>query len=406
MNRLPSLAVRNVGRNRRRSLITGITIALGVTMVVLVQGLNAALTRAFTDDVVEGRVGALQVHRAGFVDNTDAVPTKLNLPYDDAFIARLEAAPHVKGVTGRIQFTGLVSNGTAQTMFIGRGLDLVREPRACPRAATVVKAGGSPLAPGDGTAVLVGDELAGSFDARVGTTLSVQTTSPSGRANALDLKVKGLTTSSFPFENKRVLTVPLPVAQELLGLDGRVTEYALAVDDIAHVDETAAALRRELGPEYEVHTWLELQPFVRDIIARFHVILGVITAVLIIIVLTGIVNTMLMSVFERVREIGTLLAIGVRRRQVAQLFLIEAATLGLLGSLVGAAAGSALVSALGERGLPVRLSGVSAVHELHPTVSPGFVVFAILLAVGGTLVASLTPSLRAARLNPVDALRS
>lgn len=406
MNRLPSLAVRNVGRNRRRTLITGITIAFGVMMIVFVQGLNHGLTGAFSDDVVRGRVGALQVHRAGFVDNTDAVPTRLNLPYSPELVARLKAAPHVKAVTGRVQFNGLVSNGTSQTMFIGRGIDLAHEEETCPRSRAIILPGGAPLAAGEPNTVLVGAELADSFGLTPGKSVNLQTTSPAGRANALDLTVKGLSTSTFPFENKRVLTVPLETAQALLGLEGRVTEYALAVDDLSKVDEAAAALRASLGPEYEVHTWLELQPFVRDIITRFHIILGVVMTVLIVIVLTGIINTMLMSVFERVREIGTLLAIGVRRRQIAQLFLVEAATIGLVGSVLGALVGWAVVSAVGSRGLTIKLTGLSAVNVVRPAVTFDFVLLAIALAVVGTLIASLTPSLRASKLNPVDALRA
>jgi putative ABC transport system permease protein len=406
MNRLPSLAVRNVGRNRRRSVITGVTILFGVMMVIFVRGLTEGLTASMAADVVEGRLGALQVHRAGFVDNLDAVPTRLNLPHSPELLARLAAVPHVRAVTARVQFNGLVGNGLAQTMFIGRGVDVAQESAVCPRAASVVLPGGRPLARGQPNTVLVGAELAASLKATPGQLLNLQTTSPSGRANALDLTVTGLTTSSFPFENKRVVTVPLETAQALLGLEGRVTEYAVAVDDLSRVDEVAAALRRELGDGYEVHTWLELQPFVRDLLVRFRMILAIVSAVLIVIVLTGIVNTMLMAVFERVREIGTLLAVGVRRAQVAQLFLTEAATIGLLGGVGGALAGEGLVAVIAHRGITVKLQGLSGVNVVRPQVTLAFVGVTVALAVVCTLLAALVPSLRASKLNPVDALRA
>lgn len=404
-SRLPKLALRNVGRNRRRSLITGVTIVFGVAMVLLVRGFTDGMARMMVKDVVEGRSGAIQVHRAGYIENVDSVPTRLNLPYDDGLRGRIAAVPHVRGVTGRVTFNGLVSNGSQQTMFIGRGLDLGHELEVCPNARTLVSVG-APLEPGEGAAALLGVELGNSFHLSPGQTVTLQSTSPAGRSNALDLTLKGLTTSSFPFENKRVVTLPLQTAQQLVGLEGRVTEYVVAVDDLAFLDVTADALRGALGPEYEVHTWRELQPFVRDLISRQDFVLGAIAFVLFIIVLTGIINTMLMSVFERVREIGTLLAVGVRRRQVLQMFLIEAGVIGAAGGLLGTALGRALVFGFAAKGIPLQLSGISSANVLRPFVTLQFTLAAIVVAVLGAVGAALWPAYRASRLNPVEALRS
>src|SRR5207249_9905537 len=139
--------------------------------------------------------------------------------------------------------------------------------------------------------------------------------------------------------NKRVVTLPLATAQSLVGLEGRVTEYAVGLKDTDRAEEIAAKLQALLGPEYEVHTWRELQPFVRDVINRQNFVLGLIGTVLFVIVLTVIINTLLMTVFERVREIGTMLAVGVRRRQILWLFVLEAAVLGAIGGVLGAVLG-------------------------------------------------------------------
>ncbi len=406
MSRLPELALRNVGRNRRRTVITALTIVFGVAMVVTVRGVMWGLQSMMISDTVEGRLGALQVHRAGYLDNVDSVPLSLSLPYEPALLDRVRKVPHVTGVTGRILFNGLVSNGLAQTMFVGRGLDLEREAAVCPKMATTVRTGGAPLAKGDEAQVLLGFELGQSFGVEPGKTVALQTTSPSGRANSLDLTVKGLSTSAFPMENKRVVTVTLPTAQALLGLEGRVTELAVSVDDLERVDEVAAALRSELGPDYEVHGWRELQPFLRDIIARQNFVLGAVATILLVIVLTSIVNTMLMSVFERVREIGTLLAVGVRRAQVMTIFLIEAAAIGALGGVLGAAAGRTIVAVVAALGIRFELSGLGAVNVLRPQVTWTFVGSAVVVALVAALGAALWPAWRASRMNPVDALRN
>jgi len=406
MSQFPKLAARNVGRNRRRSLITGMAIIVCVGMVVILKGFIDGVRNLMVADVVEGRAGALQVHKKGFVDNIEAVPTRMNIAYTPELVAKMKAVPGVKGVTGRMMFNGLIGNGLTQTMFVGRGLDLEHEEEACPRSKASVKAGGQPLLPGDTTHTLVGFELAESFSVALGKTVNVQSSSPTGRSNSMDLTVKGFSSSSFPFENKRVITVPLATAQELLGLQGRVTEYAIAVDDLDRLEQIRDQLRVALGPEFEVHTWQELNTFVRDLIARQDIIMAAIAFVLFIIALTVIGNTMLMSVFERVREIGTLLAVGVRRIQVLQLFVLEAAMLGLMGGFVGAALGQVVLNAIAAIGIPLEMPGTSSVALLRPHTSWSYTGIAVVVAVLGALVASALPARRASRLNPVEALRN
>jgi putative ABC transport system permease protein len=222
----------------------------------------------------------------------------------------------------------------------------------------------------------------------------------------MDLKVTGFSTSSFPFENKRVIAVPLATAQALLGLEGRVTEYALAVDDLEHLEALRDQVQAAVGPDYEVHTWKEIQTFVRDIINRQNFIMGAIAAVLFIIALSVIANTMLMSVFERVREIGTLLAVGVRRAQVQQLFIIEAAVLGLVGGVLGAVFGRTVLFIIATIGIPMALPGTSGEAMLRPQVSVRFVVSAVVVAIIGAVLAAALPARRASKLDPVQALRS
>lgn len=407
MTGLLSLAVRNVRRNRRRSAITLGAIILGVTSAVVLRGFSEGFLNLVVDDVVNGRVGALQVHRAGYLDSAESVPLDLDLPHSPELLDKLRAIEGVKAVTPRLAFTGLVSNGVAQTTFIGRGLQLGTEREVCPRFGFDVRTGGQPLVPGDTGAALVGYELAESFGLKPPDGLiTLASSSPHGRANSLTVTTKGLTQSGAPFENKRVVTVPLALAQDLLGMHGRVTEYALAVDDLDQTEAVAGRVRAALGPGFEVHTWNELQPFVRDLLVRQRFIFALVTFILFVIVLTGIVNTMLMSVFERVREIGTMMAVGVKRRQVLTLFLLESATLGLFGGLLGGVVGRLAVHALHVQGIPMKVIGSSTASLLRPTLPFEQVILAALLAALGALLAALYPAWKASRLSPVEALRS
>jgi putative ABC transport system permease protein len=406
MSRLPAMAARNVGRNRRRSAITGIAILFGVLAILFLRGFIEGTQKLMTDDVVKGRSGALQIHKKGFIDSKEASPTSLNMPYDQALLDRIRAVPNVTAAAGRIQFQGLISNGTTQTMVVARGVDLEREKQVTPLNDTTVMEGGRNLKPGDQKYGLIGFELGETFHIKPGQTVTVQTSSPGGRSNAVDVEVVGMTSSNFPFENKRVMTLPLKSAQALVGLEGRVTEIAVGVNDLSELNATVAALEKELGPEFEVHPWQTLQPFVRDVINRQALVLGFISFVLAVIVITGIINTMLMSVFERVREIGTLLAVGVRRRQVMGLFILEGGLLGVVGGVTGAVLAKLILAAIAAKGIPLQLASTSAKSMLRPDASFKWVIGAVVVAIVGSILASMWPAFRASRLNPVDALRN
>jgi putative ABC transport system permease protein len=406
MTRFLALAARNVARNRRRSAITLGAILFGVAAVVLLKGMVGGFVNLLVESVVEGKVGALQIHRKGYVGNLENLPLELNMAMSPELLEQVKAVPGVKAVAGRIQFTGLVSNGASQTMFVGRAIEPSRELAVCPQGGSDVAQGGAGLVDGDGALALLGFELAKSFRAVPTSFVTLSSSSPEGRANSVDVQVKGITTSGFAFENKRVMTVPLTLAQEILGMPGKVTELVVAVNDLKELEIVKARLEAALGSELEVHTWYQIQPFFKDVVNQQTVIFGLVCLILFVIVLTGILNTMLMSVFERVREIGTMLACGVRRRQVLTLFVLEALVLGILGGFLGGAFGRAVVAVIARQGLPFNMIGASKKALLRPAIEWPFIFESIAVAIVGVMLAAAYPAWKASRMNPVDALRS
>jgi putative ABC transport system permease protein len=235
--------------------------------------------------------------------------------------------------------------------------------------------------------------------------VALLTSDRDGVMNAVEVEVTGtIEDAGLLAAEKKVAYVPLAAVQELLRMQGRATELAVAVDDLGRVDEVAASLRAALGPGFEVSTWRDFAHF-DDEARQFRKRVGTWTSsVFLVVALLGIANTMLMSVRERTREVGTMMAVGMRRRHILALFLAEAATIGLLGGLLGLLAGGALVHHFGQTGIRLPAEGTTSILELHPYVTASYMARTLLVAVLGAALAALYPALRASRLRPIEAL--
>lgn len=394
------IALRNVLRNRRRTFITLAALLLGVSVMVSIDGIVNGLQRAMIDSVVDAGIGALQIHRAGYMKNVLASPLTLDFELDDALIEKVRSVPGVKAVAPRIQFAANVSVGETTLFIAASALDPELEPAVTPtRDRTFTE--GSRFVPGNG--VLFSREVAEALELPKGAEGVLLAPDREGALNGALVTYAGEINRTTPGE-KKFAYVPLAVAQELLRMEGRVTELAVAVDDPEAVEEVAARLRAALGPEFEVHTWDEVAVFVTTIMNRQNFVLGFIGVVFLLLMLLGVANTMLMSVLERTREIGTMMAVGVRRGSLAALFLFEALAIGAAGGVLGAAVGAVITLLLDARGLEFSPPGATVPFHVQPYVTAGYLLQVVLLAGAGSVMFALYPAFRASRLRPVQAL--
>jgi putative ABC transport system permease protein len=400
------LAGRNVTRNRARSALTFGAIFFGVALTILLAGFGNGLGTLMRNDIVLAKMGAIQVHRKGYADQKDNQPLKLDLPEGGELAARMRAVPGVVSVAPRLVFGGLVNNGTEATMFVGRGLDPQFEYQTLPWATKDIS--GKPISPDMPNTGVIGAELAAAMRVPLGGSVILQATTQSGRQNALDLDIGGSLDNANAFESKRFLHVPLAFAQSLTRMPGRATEYAIRVADTNQIDQVAAALRRALGPTYDVETWAQLQPNMADVITFQRIVIAIVSVVFLIIVVFGVVNTMVMSVLERTREIGTMMAVGVKRARIGVLFLLEAAILATLGASAGAGFGRGIVALITAKGgfAFAAPGSVSARYHLVPVIPPAIIALAVGTSILGALCAALYPAWKATRLRPVEALRA
>ncbi len=406
------LAARNLVRNRRRSLLAGATVIVGVAAILFCKAYVDGLERLILDFVIDAREGAMQVQRTGYGASRDLAPLSLDLPATGELAARIAAAPGVSAAAPRLRFVGLLSNGAATTGLAGLGVDPAAEAAVCPRGpgARGGPVDGPGLTAADADEVVIGQGLADSLHLRVGSSVTLMAQTRGGSLDTADVVVAGVYHFPDPIEDKHLAVIPLAVAQRLVHMEGRATTFAVATRarGTAAIDAAATALRAALvgvEPAVELHPWHELSPYLRDVMSMEGELMGVIVIVVFMLVVAGIVNTVLMSVLERTREIGTLMALGLRRRGVLRLFVSESLLLAVAAALVGVAAGAALVALLGKDGLAFDLPGAGIVR-VFPRFAPRYIAWALLAAIGGGVLGGLVPARRAARLRPVEALRS
>ena len=397
------IALRNVFRNRRRSLITFSAVFLALGIMVSIRGFLNGLQATLRESVVQGQTGALQVHKAGFLKSVNAT-LEMSIPSDAAFLAKIAAVPGVKSVTARIMFGGMANANDISTAAMFTAIDPVHEVEVCPRRNDMIYRGKGLRGSGP-TAAVLSPELAANLGVKIGQRATVLTSDRDGVMNALDFDVVGeYGQPGLPLPDKKLGFVPLPFAQELLRMEGRATEIAIGIHHYDDAETLKPVLQAALGSEYEVSTWHDIASYVDDAITMQNFILNLIAGVFLFVALLGITNTMLMSVLERTREIGTMMSVGVRRRQILTLFLLEASVLGLLGGISGALVGGSFVAYYGHKGMVLHIPGSLLPLYVFPTLKLSYILSILAIAAGGAAIAALWPSVRASRMRPVEAL--
>lgn len=406
---LVRIALRNVLRNRRRTLITLAALLVGVSVMVSIRGVLNGMQQALIDNVVQGQTGALQVHRKGYRQNVLASP--LTLDFEAKPVAdEVAQVAGVQAVAPRIAFGGMLAVGDETLFLFNQAIDPDAELKVCPKRADAMHDAGKFFGKGGVArvkdAVLVSAELEKALKPAMAKTKDPAALLAPDRDGALsgeNATIVGKLDLSGP-GNRKIAMVRLDVAQRLLKMDGRVTELAVAVDDLRRLEATKAALQQALGEEYEVHTWEEIANFVVDIRDMQNALLSLVAAVFMLLMLLGVANTMLMSVLDRTREIGTMMAVGVRRQTIVGLFLLEAGFIGALGGSLGGAIGWSLSSWLAARGIALQLPTSDVPYVIHPFVPLHYLAAVVAIAAAGAVLFALYPAWRASRLRPALAL--
>lgn len=333
------IALRNAIRNRRRSLLTIASVAIGFLALSLFEGYFTYVYNTLADQAVIGeRLAHLTITKKDYYTKGSLDPRKyLFTPEEYEHIrAALAQLPGLTLISPRLHVEGLVSNGEASHIFIGEGIEA--QDILTLRGAKYADLPGK-LRPGDAYSAVVGRKLADTLGVKEGDTAVVLTSTADGMVNALDMTVGEVSTTGAVGTDDKFLLLPLAFTRKLYDFDG-ADRIAVLFDSQERAQEMKSVIERQvqqLGVDCEVKEWKELSAYYTQVKGLFDMMYLFLCIVVAGVVMASVMNTMSMSIAERTREIGALRALGIHVGSLHRLFVLEGVLLVLVGSFVGMA---------------------------------------------------------------------
>jgi putative ABC transport system permease protein len=410
MGNLFKIAVRNLLRYKRRTLLTASLITIGIVFVLVFLAVSGSFKNMMIGQITDSMLGHLQVHRKGYVASIDNLPLNLNLKAGAAerLKSALDQQPEIAAYSPRIKFGGMFSNFVETTNIRLVAVYPEKEFATVPLLPTRIIEGEKTLARGG---ILVPTLLAKGMGVKVGDTVVVVATNKDGSVNGKQFKVSGIV-EGITGPGGRDGYIHLEDAMELLRMEeAEVSEVAIRVKDFSKLRRFAGKieslfsgeLNKQGKPLFEVHTWEQLTPFY-NIARMIDMMTFFIKLMLIAIVLISIMNVMIMAVYERIREIGTIAAIGTLPGKILSLFVLEGLCLGVVGAILGDIAGLAIVKVLNLSRITFdfgQQKGLLLTADITPA---DFLTISVTVVIV-SVVASLQPAFKASRMEPIKALR-
>ena len=399
------IAIRSLLRQRKRTAMTMSAVAFGVIALLLAGGFIEWVFWAMRESTIQGRLGHIQITRPGYYLGGTADPFAYLLPASSKDFDTLAHEEHVKILTPRLAFTGLISTGEVTLPFIADAGDPVNEKDL---SVDFRIREGEGMSAEDPSGIIMGAGLAAAIDVKPGDVVTLLATISSGGFNAIDATVRGIFSTSNKIWNETALRTPLELARKLLRVDGAHV-WVMLLDNTENTDEVLKKLHMQFANaenRYEFKPWYEMADFYTKTVKLFSRQMWVIQGIIALIVILGISNTMMMNIAERTGEIGTLQAIGTRRGMIINLFVTEGLLIGIIAGILGLVLGLLLAKAVSAIGIPMPPApGMDKGYYGKIMVTAGIAVHTFLLAVVTSLLASIYPAWKASRLEIVDALR-
>jgi ABC-type lipoprotein release transport system permease subunit len=411
MFRLWKLAIRDLGRNKRRSALTLVAVGLGLALLIVTSGVIEGAVQGSIENNIRVRSGHVQVREESY--DEDMVSLKWEDLLDDpqGLAAQAQALPEVRAATPVLWASGILVTSEESVGVQVFGIDPLSEASRPFREGLVA---GEFLAPDDRVGILIGERLARSLGLTAGDDIGLLVNTSDEQPDEAIFTIRGLYDTGIPSYDEITVFLPLAKAQAFTRAGDRASAVVALLHDKEDADAVAGALRAP-GPtpqKVRTFTWRDLNQVILQAVEMSMGIMVLMYLVVLAVVAVVIANTLLMSVFERTREMGILAALGMKGRQVLAMFVLEAGILGVIGIAAGLLLGSLGVYYLATQGWHIGDLASMATAEvaygetIYAQFAPAEMVQLSIASLAITLLASLYPAWFAARMEPIDALRA
>ncbi len=399
------IAWSNLIRNRRRTVVTLLAIMVGIAMMVFANGFTDGLSRQWADSMIDRTDGHLQVHHKDFYKYGVSDMERIYMQDPEGLMEVIQQNPHVVSVMPRVSIGGMLGKDDNSTIFAAAMTDIDALDATLPAHANLIVEGQA-LSPDDPDGVVVGKALAKSIGAGVGDDLVILSSTVYGDQSAALVTVRGLfqDKNNANAESAFILGgLSEQIREDLLDIGGGATELIVRIDDMDNVEAVSGWLNQrfaERGAPWIVQPWYDNEGF-SMLMGIFNGIRIAVLIVLALIVSFIISSTLMMSIFERIQEVGSMRAVGMENGSVYRLFYIEYVMTTVLGGLIGIVVGALLVALGNYTGITISsgiFEGVRPVLQLQNVLISFFVPLLV------AAVFALFPIRSSCRMSVVDSL--
>ena len=400
---LSVLAWRNLWRNHRRTLIMLAAIAVGVWAMIFL----TAVLRGMVDDMVQGSIdtlpGHVQIHHANYRDDP-SIDNSITAPGPE--LSAVLASKDVVAWSLRVKVPAMISSERDARGVTLVGIDPESEHRMTPLSSQIIE--GRFLESDADRGLIIGAKLAERLETRLGKRVVVMSQGPGNELADRGFRIVGIYKAKLQATEETYVYISRQVAQQMLQMDGQVSEIAVLGHHYREIDALTGRVERAADGELEVLPWYELDRYTGTTLGMMDGFVLVWMVIVFLALSFGLVNTLVMAVFERVREIGLMLALGMRPRTILLQIMLESFLLLVIGLLIGDLLAWASVQAFRDG---IDVSGVAEGMEMagygsviHLSLLGKDVLLANAVVIGLGLLASILPAWRAARYEPVKAI--
>jgi ABC-type lipoprotein release transport system permease subunit len=405
LRELWTIAYRDLGRNRRRSLFTMLAVGLGLMLIIVLNGWIAGVFDNSLQNNIRLETGHLQLRAASYRSEQMSLKWEDLVSDSASLAARASAMSEVNAAAPVLWAPGVLHSADDSAGLKLYGIEPDSSIHAPIREGMVA---GVFLTPDDRGGIVIGKRLADDLGIAVDQRVSLSVVNADGQPEEGIFTIRGLFSTGFPAYDQGAVFMPLAKAQAFTRTDGRASAILVMLHQQEDTDTVATALQT---PGFTLLTWRDLNAVLLEALNTGQAMYAIMYGIVLLVVAVVIANTLLMAVFERIREIGILAALGMKRRQIVIMFVLEASIIGLIGIAIGNVLGGAGVAYLSNVGVYIGDMGAAVDNMalgtyMYAKFNPASMAMLSILTLAFTLLASLYPAWFAGRLEPVEALHS